>query len=289
VHELSLPLGCLAALLLCLLLCSSALAADIPEGAAMPRVEIPANPVKNPPPGGAKTRFPGLIVVLDPGHGTMDKNGHITGQGASGDVNASRAKGLGLKLRAGGSAELPEELITLDYGMRLLAALRQRGVTCYSTRSYEPGDERPWFKVDYAGHDQEANNKLRAQWAEKKGAVLFLRIHFDGSEDPAESGFSIWYNDQSIHDKDGSLKAASYACSDAVRARLSSAVSLSDLGLKRFERPIYGFKHATMPAVLLELGFLSNSKDTDYVAQPATADSYAEAIADGVVDYLETK
>lgn len=246
----------------------------------MPRVDIPANPV------GKALKYPGMVVVIDPGHGTMDKNSHITGQGASGTLNASQAKGLGVKLRAGGSAELPEELITLDYGMRLLAQLRSAGVEAYSVRSYEPGDERPWFKVDYSGHDQEANNKLRAQWAEKHKAVLFLRIHFDGSENKKDSGFSIWYNDQSIYDKDGSLKKASYGCSDAIRKRLAAAVELEDLGLKRFERPIYGFKYASMPAVLLELGYLSNPADTAYVAKPASADLYAAAICRGVTDYL---
>ncbi|MCC7476991.1 N-acetylmuramoyl-L-alanine amidase [bacterium] len=270
-----LPAACL-----CGMLFLSAASPAVPEGAAMPRVEIPANPRAK------ALKYPGLVVVIDPGHGTMDKDGRITGQGASGSLNASLAKGLGLKLRAGGSAELPEELITLDYGMRIMARLREAGVETYSIRSYEPGDERPWFKVDYKGHDQEANNKLRAQWAEKHKAVLFLRIHFDGSENKQDSGFSIWYNDQSIHDKDGALKKASYDCSESIRRRLASAVELKDLGLKRFERPIYGFKHASMPAVLLELGYLSNPDDTLYVSRPANADIYAEAISQGILDYF---
>lgn len=270
-----LPAACLCGLLLL-----SAAKADVPVGAAMPRVPVPANPT------GKALKYQGLVVVLDPGHGTMDKDGKITGQGASGRLSTKNTGGLGLKAGADGKVELPEELITLDYGMRIMARLREAGVETYSIRSYEPGDERPWFKVDYKGHDQEANNKLRAQWAEKHKAVLFLRIHFDGSENKQDSGFSIWYNDQSIHDKDGALKKASYDCSESIRRRLASAVELKDLGLKRFERPIYGFKHASMPAVLLELGYLSNPDDTLYVSRPANADIYAEAISQGILDYF---
>lgn len=286
-HELlrrAYPLVTLAllALLAALMLSAKDGPGGVPAGCLLPRVDIPANP------SGKALRYPGLVVVLDPGHGTMDVNGKITGQGASAHLGSAAAERLGLKTGKGGTVEIPEERLTLDYGMRLLAELRSRGVSCYSTRSYEPGDERTWFKVDYKGHDQEANNKLRAEWAEQHKAVLFLRIHFDGSENKSDSGYSIWYNDQSIHDKDGSLKAASMAASKAIDRELAKVVKIEDLGLKRFERPIYGFKHASMPAVLLELAYLSNPDDADYVAREDSAASYAEAIAAGVEDYLKT-
>ena len=210
------------------------------------------------------------IVVLDPGHGTRDKNGKITGAGSAGKYNGTT---------------VPEHEITLDYGMWLMAALRKKGVIVYSTRTYG----KPWFDVDYAGHDQEANNKLRADFATSKQAALFVRIHFDGSEDSSASGFSVWYNDQSKYDQAGEIKRKSKLAAAAIEQRLKPAVSLADLGLKRFERPIYGFTYAKQASVLLELAFLSNPADTKYVMQEANLKAITEAAAQGIVDYLARK
>ena len=222
--------------------------------------EMPANPVRS--------KYP--VVVLDPGHGTRDKDGKITGQGASG-----KFKGR----------EVPEEGLTLDYGMWLQAELRRLGIPCHSTRTYD----KPWFDVDYQGHDQEANNKLRAEFATALDAALFVRIHFDGSADSASSGFSVWYNDMSRHDSDGSIERGSIAAAEAVRARLAEAMAIKDLGLLRFERPIYGFVHAEQPSILLELAFLSSASDTAYVLKEETLRDVSLATALGIRDYLDAR
>jgi N-acetylmuramoyl-L-alanine amidase len=250
----------------------AAVAAALPPGSLDAAKRIPGTtgrlPYVEPLPLNPRNGAIG-VVVLDPGHGTMDSAGKITGQGASGHVDGR---------------EVPEELLTLDYGMHLLAELRRLGVEVHSTRTYG----RPWFKVDYRGHDQEKNNRLRAEMATALDADLFLRIHFDGSTNASDSGFSIWYNDQSKADRDGSMERLSLAAATAIEQRLAAAMEIDSLGIRRFDRPIYGFVHATQPAVLLELAFLSNDSDTRYVLREETLQAVTKAAARGIVDYLSS-
>ena len=261
-----------AAMLGLSLLCIAVLAAGAAKAAKpkaeprsvtglIPRAEIPANPTNPHAP----------LVVLDPGHGTRDSSGRITGQGASG-----RYKGR----------EIPEHELTLDYAMWLMAELRRRNIRCESTRTYS----HPWFNVSYRGHDQEANNKLRAEFAAREGAALFVRIHFDGSTNKADSGYSVYYDDQSKYDSPpggkGKLATQSLRAAKLIDAALRGASKLDDLGVKRFERPIYGFVYAKQPAVLLELGYLSNPHDCAYLLEPETVKGIAAAVAQGIADYL---
>jgi len=262
-----------AAMLGLSLLCIAALASGAAKAAKpnteprsvtglIPRADIPANPTDPHAP----------LVVLDPGHGTRDSSGRITGQGSSG-----RYKGR----------EIPEHELTLDYAMWVMADLRSHGIRCESTRTYS----HPWFNVSYRGHDQEANNKLRAEFAAEQGAALFVRIHFDGSTNKADSGYKVFYDDQSKFDTPGKggkgkLATQSLRAAKLIDAALSQASKLSDLGVKRFERPIYGFVYAQQPAVLLELGYLSNPHDCAYLLEPETVKGIAAAVAQGVADYL---
>src|SRR5439155_7488596 len=141
-----------------------------------------------------------------------------------------------------------------DYSMHIAAQLRSRGIRCAALRTYA----QPWFAVPYKGNDQEKSNKARAEAAAKLGAALFLRIHFDGDADKTVRGFSVWYDDQSRYDKGGALARQALAAANSIEARLKAGSPIADLGVQRFKRPIYGFVYARQPAVLLELGHLSN-------------------------------
>ncbi len=231
-----------------------------PEGVTgiLPISPMPDNP--------AESMYP--VVVIDPGHGTRDVNLRITGHGSAAQLDGRTVH---------------EHEVTLDYSMWIMAALRRRGVPTYSTRDYE----HPWFDVDYAGHDQEANNRMRADFAAQHGAELFVRVHFDGSSDPELRGFSTWYNDQSRVDEDGALRRSSLAAAEAIHQQLGEVMETPDLGIRRFDRPIYGFVYAVQPAVLLELAFLSSARDSEYVMREEVLREISEAVADGIVLYLE--
>ncbi|MEP0813588.1 MAG: N-acetylmuramoyl-L-alanine amidase [bacterium] len=129
---------------------------------------------------------------------------------------------------------------------------------------------------------------------------LFLRIHFDGSENAGDRGFNVYYNDQSDYDKDGRIAAESKRWAEKIAATLADGVrnpdgswrrhpwpippNGPDNGVRRFERPIYGFKHAAVPSVLIEGGFFTNPKDLAVIMDPSCRLLLARLLAEAIME-----
>jgi hypothetical protein len=60
---------------------------------------------------------------------------------------------------------------------------------------------------------------------------------------------------------------------------------LKSRGMKQ-SADLYVLKNATMPAVLLEMGFISNQNDAAFLQQHP--DLFAKGIYDGIVDYFDS-
>ncbi len=69
-----------------------------------------------------------------------------------------------------------------------------------------------------------------------------------------------------------------------VQARLNALLGLKDRGVK--QAPFVVLTGATMPAVLVEVGFLSNSEEMKQLASPDHQQALADAIALGIRDFL---
>ena len=63
------------------------------------------------------------------------------------------------------------------------------------------------------------------------------------------------------------------------------ATGLKSRGMKQ-SSDLYVLKHASMPAVLLEMGFISNQNDAAFLQQHA--DLFARGIYDGIVDHFDS-
>ena len=60
---------------------------------------------------------------------------------------------------------------------------------------------------------------------------------------------------------------------------------MRDRGVKRTR--FYVLVHTTMPAVLVEVGFVTGQKDATRLNDPATRTQMAQAIAQGILDYFQ--
>ena len=69
-----------------------------------------------------------------------------------------------------------------------------------------------------------------------------------------------------------------------IQTALVGAVSAADRGVK--ERGLYVTRHVRAPAVLVEGGFLSNPAEARKLSDPTYRQRLAEAIAAGILDYL---
>lgn len=252
-----------------------------------------------------------FTLVLDPGHFNLDLDGRVTKDGAHAVVNGR---------------EVWEGELTLAVSEYLRAELGARGATVYATRWLDPAlpqddpKNNKFWRINSHGYDQELANIGRAEFANetilgkdwRKVAVssaesdggsssatgLFIRIHFDGSTNKSDSGFAVYYNDQSDYDKDGVIARESKRYAEAVAAALANGTKNADgtirrkpwlippngagSGVKRFTRPIYGFKYAKVPSILIEGGFLTNAGDLAVIMKPESQKLLAGLIADAV-------
>lgn len=113
----------------------------------------------------------------------------------------------------------------------------------------------------------------RAAMANQVGADIFISIHNDWNPNPALRGVTTYF----YHDRSREL-------ANTIQANLVATLGARDVGVLR--RSFQVVRETTMPAVLLELGFLSNWNDEQLLADPAYRYRAAQAIYNGVVSYF---
>jgi N-acetylmuramoyl-L-alanine amidase len=74
------------------------------------------------------------------------------------------------------------------------------------------------------------------------------------------------------------------ALAKAVHASLVGALPVKDRGVRRAQ--FYVINHTTAPAILVEMGYVSNAGERAEVNTTARQKKSAEAIAEGIMDYL---
>jgi len=184
----------------------------------------------------------GDVFVVDPGHGTRYPDGSPLNVGAVGP---------------GG---LQEQTVVLDVGEDLAARLRAAGARVVLTRSRaEP------FRT---ATDKRRDNRDRAALANRLGATAFVAIHADSSLDASAHGTSVFW-----------LRPNSKRLADAARRALLS-MGLGESAFYR--RDLAVTNEARVPAVLVELGFVSNAHEAALLAMPVFRSREAGVLFDAI-------
>jgi N-acetylmuramoyl-L-alanine amidase len=230
-----------------------------------------------PPPVPAKA-LP--VIVIDPGHG-------------------------GVETGAVGPSGLQEKDLTLDLARRLKALLSRQGVTVVLTRDDDrilPLDER----TAIANHNR---------------AILFISLHLNASKRKTAVGAETYYLSTSATDAEArtlaglenkaytppdaaaaatpaegapdhglelilwdlaqnSFIAESSRLAEAVQTELNTMTGVRDRGVR--QAPFRVLMGATMPAILVEAGFISNPEEEARFKDDSYKDKIAEAIARAV-------
>ena len=144
---------------------------------------------------------------------------------------------------------LREQNIVYRIGQELAALLRQSG-------NYEVRLSRPTAETQL-GTSNASSLRARTSDANAWGADYFLSLHTNASD------------------------VSATLASDILR-ELQAATGLNNRGV--FARPsLYVLKRTAMPAILLELGFISNARDARLMNEnPAL---FAQGIYEGIVDF----
>jgi N-acetylmuramoyl-L-alanine amidase len=154
---------------------------------------------------------------------------------------------------------LTEAEVALDLAVRLEGRLTASGVTAVLTR----------------GADQCPDLEERVRLAEEVGADLFLSLHCEGSVQDLGGrahgvASSYWGQDGGVASHVGARLA------DLLQRELVSRTPLLDL--RTHARGWDVLRLTRMPAVQVDLGYLSHPQDAALLADPAFRDTCAEAM-----------
>ncbi len=163
-----------------------------------------------------------------------------------------------------GPTSYPEKAVNLTVSQLLREELLKRGATVYMTRT----------------EDKEVSLQDRVAMIDRLKPAIALSIHYnslpdDGDAQNTQGVGMFWYNAQAH----------------------SLAVFLHNYLVQKLERPSYGVfwnnlaltRPTTAPAVLLELGFMSNPSEFEWVTNPQEQPKLAQAIADGITQWFASQ
>lgn len=116
--------------------------------------------------------------------------------------------------------------------------------------------------------------------ANASGADLFISIHCNAADSAAALGTETYCYPSS---------SAGQALADAVQRQIVDSLHTVDRGVKLAVpgvNGLYVLNNTVMPAILVELAFISNDHDEQLLA--IYQDAFARAIARGVTDYVQS-
>lgn len=155
-------------------------------------------------------------------------------------------------------AGITEKSINLDISQRVATILKQKGYTVYLTRN----------------DDSTVSLQDRVEFAESKEEDIFVSIHVNSSEKSDITGIETHY----YHDYSKPL-------ADIVHKSMSEKIKSKNRGL--FKSKFYVINHTTKPAILVEIGFISNEEERKEMISVTRKQKTAEAIAEGVINYFK--
>jgi N-acetylmuramoyl-L-alanine amidase len=221
------------------------------------------------PSASAAPNVAGMIVFLDPGHqASMEGMGRQvpTGRGGTKDCQAS-----GTATDDG----FPEHTFTWETTLRLRQILNGLGVRTAMSRGNDTG---PGPCVDE-----------RAAMANALAPNAVISIHGDGG--PATGrGFHVLYSSPPLNPVQSgpAMQLAQAMRGQMVASGIPAANYIGSNGLDA-RSDIAGLNLAQYPSILVECGNMKNPVDSAQMKTPEGQQKYAEAIARGVVAFLQTQ
>lgn len=168
-----------------------------------------------------------------------------------------------------GAAGTREKDITLAISKRVKEYLEDEGAKVYMTRTTD---------VDVYGPNASDRDELQARVdvGERNNADVFLSLHINSSVNKDIGGFSTYYYPKTNND----LRLA-----QNVQKKLADNFGVDDLGVRQAN--FYVVKRISMPAILVEMCFISNPKEEKLMAGSWFQKKTARLIVEGVEQYFK--
>lgn len=155
---------------------------------------------------------------------------------------------------------LQEKQVIFPICLRVRELLEAQGVTVVMTRT----------------QDITLDLQPRVDIAERANGDLFVSIHANAisMSRPDVNGIESYYATES-----------SRRLAATIHASMLAATGMNDRGVK--EARFYVIRRTSMPATLLEIGFVTGAQDAPRLADPVWREMMANAIARGILQYIQ--
>ena len=160
---------------------------------------------------------------------------------------------------APGIGGLLEKDVVLPIGKKIASILEQNGIQPILTRNSD-------FFVGLQG---------RVDIADRAHATLFVSVHANSIDNrPDVNGLEVYYYD------------SGYNLAEVVRRSILRSIStIKDRGTRKAR--FYVLRKSSMPSILVETGYMTGTEDNPHLANPEYQNHMAEAIANGILQYLK--
>ncbi len=244
-------------------------------------VEVPTAPVQS------AQQAPGVhMIVIDPGHGGQETGAIGPGGVLEKDLTLELARELAAKLgRLGvqtGLTRTDDTLVKLDD--RSAIANQNKAdlfISIHLNSSLGAGASgtETYFLSPQAS-DPRAASSAATENAPPPGGATSDAAGGAAAPSAAEQqdvDLILWDLAQSRH------LAESQRFANMIQAQLNEALQIKDRGVK--QAPFRVLKGATMPAVLVELGFINNPEEEKKLQDPAYRDQLLDALVTAIARY----
>ena len=200
-----------------------------------------------------------ITIVIDPGHSSTGTSGN---EPVSPNSSTTKLKdGLGA---TGSYTNIPEHKTNMSVALLVKKELTSKGYNVILT------------KQDVA---ESKSNIERAEVGNKNNADLVVKIHADSSENSSISGASMHV--PANNEYTSSFYKISKSYGTTILNTYVDEVGIKNRGV--IERnDLTGFNWSKVPVVLIEMGFLSNKEDDNFVSNTENHPKIAKAISDGI-------
>jgi len=153
-----------------------------------------------------------------------------------------------------------EKELVLDLACRVRDGLTRHGATVIMTR-----DDDSYVALG-----------RRARISNDAKAGLFVSLHANGYHEPQVAGFEVHYYDRG----DASTSAE---VAETIRKKLAARLSIRDRGIRRSGFEVLSATRC--PAVLVEVGYLTNPEERERLRDDEYRRALAEAVVAGIIEY----
>lgn len=157
-----------------------------------------------------------------------------------------------------GVGGLRETDVVLPISRRVASLLEQQGIQVVLTRQ----DER------------EIDLSPRVAIAERANADVFVSIHANAATNSAALGTETYY-----------ASSTGYRLAEAIQTSMTRETGMVSRGTKTAR--FYVLTQTSMPAALVEVGFVTNASDAARLRDAAFQNRMADAIARGILQYVQ--